>query len=520
MSYLALYRKYRPKTFDDLLGQDHIVNTLKNQIMTDRIGHAYLFTGTRGTGKTSAAKIFAKAVNCKNPVNGSPCFNCESCVALNDPSNIDIIEIDAASNNGVNEIRELRENVQYPPVSCKYKVYIIDEVHMLTGSAFNALLKTLEEPPKHAIFILATTEVYKIPATILSRCMRFDFRLIPTEVIANAISKIYDEVGKQYDKEAVLALAKAGEGSMRDALSVADIALSYSDKKLTYDDVLAVLGASNNEDLIDFIKAILSHDVGNVLSFADKMFSLGKNVGVILKDLILLVRDLIVIKTCSDPNKVLGLPEYRFNLYSEVAELTSNEALINVLSNFTDLELNLKYSSNPRILFESTLIKSTKTETDLDLNSLLARVSELENSIKNGVKIAPIINEEKSIPTVEIKETNETETRDLTKIDIGQLNAILLRNLRNNGSEILFNVIQNVNLSTDVNTLKLIVKNDADFALLDTQSSKDRILEALSDFIPFNIIIEKSSANVERKEIDNATEKMKSIFGNDIIIEK
>ena len=227
MAYLALYRKYRPNTFDGLIGQEHIVKTLVNQIENDRLGHAYLFTGTRGTGKTSAAKIFAKAINCLNPKNGSPCGECECCRAISNPSNIDVIEIDAASNNGVNEIRDLREKVQYPPVSCKYKVYIIDEVHMLTGAAFNALLKTLEEPPKHAVFILATTEVHKIPATILSRCMRFDFRLISNEKIASLISKIYDEQDKDYEKEAVYAIAKAGEGSIRDALSIADTAISF-----------------------------------------------------------------------------------------------------------------------------------------------------------------------------------------------------------------------------------------------------------------------------------------------------
>ena len=253
MSYLALYRKYRPTTFEGLIGQEHIVKTLTNQIKSGRLGHAYLFTGTRGTGKTSAAKIFAKAINCTNSVNGSPCGVCDVCVALSDPSNIDIIEIDAASNNGVNEIRDLREKVQYPPVNCKYKVYIVDEVHMLTGAAFNALLKTLEEPPKHAMFILATTEVHKIPATILSRCMRFDFRLISTEKIAELISKIYDEQGKSYEKEAVVAIATAGDGSIRDALSIADIAISYNSGKLTYNDVMEILGSSNGQLLCQFV---------------------------------------------------------------------------------------------------------------------------------------------------------------------------------------------------------------------------------------------------------------------------
>ena len=282
MAYLALYRRYRPNRFEDLIGQEQVVKTLVNQINNQRIGHAYLFTGTRGTGKTSAAKIFAKAINCLNPINGSPCGQCEVCKALADSSNIDVLEIDAASNNGVSEIRDLREKVQYPPVICKYKVYIIDEVHMLSGAAFNALLKTLEEPPKHAVFILATTEVHKIPATILSRCMRFDFRLISNEKIAQLISKIYDEQQKEYESEAVFAIAKAGEGSIRDALSIADIALSYSENKLTYDNVMEILGSSNAELIYDFIDRVLNGKTSDVLNIIDQLCAKGKSIGVLM----------------------------------------------------------------------------------------------------------------------------------------------------------------------------------------------------------------------------------------------
>ena len=227
MNYVALYRKYRPEIFDDVIGQDHIVNTLRNQILRDKVSHAYLFTGTRGTGKTTTAKIFARAVNCPEAKkhNGNPCGECAVC-SDRGSANLDIIEMDAASNNGVDYARDIREKVQYPPVNGKYKVYIIDEVHMLSVGAFNALLKTLEEPPSHAMFILCTTEVHKIPATILSRCMRFDFRLVPTPVLAEHIAKIYDKEGKKYDKEAVSAIAQAGEGSVRDSVSIADRCLS------------------------------------------------------------------------------------------------------------------------------------------------------------------------------------------------------------------------------------------------------------------------------------------------------
>ena len=270
MAYLALYRRFRPTGFKGLIGQEHIVRTLSNQIASGRIGHAYLFCGTRGTGKTSAAKIFARAINCLHPIDGSPCGECEVCKALLDPSNLDILEMDAASNNKVENVREIREKIQYPPVSGKYKVYIIDEVHMLTSEAFNALLKTLEEPPKHAVFILATTESHKLPSTILSRCMRFDFRIIPTKEIAELIARIYDEVGKTYDKDAVTAIARAGAGSVRDALSIADICVSYRDGKLTYSDVLEVLGATDSSKITSMIKKIVLAEDFNFEKVAEK----------------------------------------------------------------------------------------------------------------------------------------------------------------------------------------------------------------------------------------------------------
>ena len=244
MNYVALYRKYRPRTFDDVIGQDHIINTLRNQIVKGKISHAYLFTGTRGTGKTSTAKIFARAVNCPEAAahNGNPCGTCEVCKALEN-ANVDVIEMDAASNNGVDYARDIREKVQFPPVCGRYKVYIIDEVHMLSTGAFNALLKTLEEPPAHAIFILCTTEVHKIPATILSRCMRFDFRLVPASQLTKLIADIYDKEGKSYERAAVAAIAQAGEGSVRDCVSIADRCMAVSDK-LTYKQVTDVLGVS------------------------------------------------------------------------------------------------------------------------------------------------------------------------------------------------------------------------------------------------------------------------------------
>ena len=257
MSYMALYRKWRPVTFGEVKGQGHIVQTLQNQIISQRIGHAYLVCGTRGTGKTSIAKIFARAVNCEHPQNGSPCNQCPSCQGILSGSSLNVVEIDAASNNGVENIREIREQVQYPPTEGKYRVYIIDEVHMLTDSAFNALLKTLEEPPAHAVFVLATTEPHKIPATILSRCMRLDFKLIPQEDLERHLASILDGLGRRYEREAVAAIARAGAGSDRDMLSIAEMCLAYGDS-LTYESVTTVLGAADDATNAAIVSALLS----------------------------------------------------------------------------------------------------------------------------------------------------------------------------------------------------------------------------------------------------------------------
>ena len=315
MAYLAIYRRFRPKTFEEMIGQEHIVKTLVNQINSDRIGHAYLFCGARGTGKTTAAKIFARAINCEHPINGKPCGECEACKSLNDPANLDILEIDAASNNKVDDVREIREKVQYPPVNGKYKVYIVDEVHMLTTEAFNALLKTLEEPPKHAVFILATTEPQKLPATILSRCMRFDFKLVADNIIAQRIKAIYDELGKEYEEEAILKIAASGEGSVRDALSVADLCVSYSSAKLTYQDVLEVLGASDTKKTAEIVENILKSLTGEVLKGLAELLSSGKSVGLLCKDLSSFVRDLIIAKTCNNAKEVLACPQKELEEY-------------------------------------------------------------------------------------------------------------------------------------------------------------------------------------------------------------
>ncbi len=555
MSYLALYRRYRPDTFDKLIGQEHIVKTLVNQIENDRLGHAYLFTGTRGTGKTSAAKIFAKAVNCEHPVNGSPCGKCAACLALSDPSNIDVMEIDAASNNGVNEIRELREKVQYPPVAVKYKVYIVDEVHMLTGAAFNALLKTLEEPPRHAIFILATTEAHKIPATILSRCMRFDFKLIPTERIAELIEKIYDEEGKKYEKEAVFAIAKAGEGSIRDALSIADIALSYGEGTLTYKDVTEILGSSGTELIRDFTEKLLASNTGGILEEVDSLASLGKSMGVLTRDVTAYLRDLLVVKTCKEPNKILGLPEDKLEELKKLATNTNDSRILRAMEVFADAETALKYTTHPRVVFETAAIKAALPQADLDTEALVARIKAIEDKLKSGAfttapsapsgadgdyaSASPVGGSASSSAAVAASalETNgapaRSDTATVSKSEVATsedkprifetdeetVKGKLLTGLRKS-SEMLWSVMQNVPIKVKGSVLSLRPQNAGDFGILDMKVNAEKIKAALSEFAPFELVVEEPSAEKKLSEVDEASEKLKKLFGEDIVVIK
>ena len=385
MAHLALYRMFRPTTLDDVVRQEHIVTVLKNQISTDKIGHAYLFCGPRGTGKTSIAKIFAAAINCQTPKDGSPCGKCEACKALKDPSNLDITEIDAASNNGVNEMRDLREKVQYPPVAGRFKVYIIDEVHMLSTGAFNALLKTLEEPPAHAVFILATTESQKIPATILSRCMRFDFKLIPQADLEDRLKHVFDSIGKTYDEEAIAAIARAGAGSVRDMLSVADTCVSYTSGKLTYAHVTAVLGTADFSAVAKLCSSILSGDSGAAFERAESFLAAGKSVGMLLGDVLNFLNACAVAKTCRDGKSILALPDDMYREVLEIAKATDGHRLLRVTEIFAGVEMDLKYSTSPRILFETAVLKSSMPQADYDIEALIARITDLENKLAQGV---------------------------------------------------------------------------------------------------------------------------------------
>ena len=385
----SLYRKFRPDSFASVIGQEHVTKTLVNQIETGRIGHAYLFTGSRGVGKTTCARIFARSINCLEPISGSPCGKCEACKALSVP-NMDILEIDAASNNGVDDAREIREKVNYPPVNGKYKIYIIDEVHMLTGSAFNALLKTLEEPPAHAVFILATTEAHKLPATILSRCMRFDFRLVSVDEIADLICKVYDAEGKRYDLDAIRYIAAAAEGSVRDALSIADMCLSYSQEKLTYTQVLNALGGVDKTKVRALFSAVASSDCGGCFDAINDLAVCGKSMGLIAKELTYYARDLLLLRT--SPKLVVETDEH-IAMMKEDLKTASTEFLTTVITLFSSIEAELRYSVSPRIVLETACIKACKLAVT-DLSALEERLNRLEKKVAQGVTYTEVRQEQ------------------------------------------------------------------------------------------------------------------------------
>lgn len=383
MSYTALYRKFRPDNFDDVKGQDHIVTTLTNQIKANRIGHAYLFCGTRGTGKTTVAKILAKAVNCEHPVNGSPCNECAMCKAIQAGTAMNVIEIDAASNNGVDNIREIREEVAYRPTEGKYKVYIIDEVHMLSTGAFNALLKTLEEPPSYVIFILATTEAHKIPITILSRCQRYDFHRISIDTIAARLSELLTAEGVEAEEKAVRYVAKKGDGSMRDALSLLDQCISfYLGQVLTYDKVLYVLGAVDTEVFSRLLRKVLSGDVTGSIHVLEDLITGGRELGQFVSDFTWYMRNLLLVKTSENPEEAIDVSSENLKLLKEESGMTDVETLMRYIRIFSDLSNQIRFASQKRVLVEIALIKLCRPAMETNLDSVLDRLRVLEKQME------------------------------------------------------------------------------------------------------------------------------------------
>lgn len=386
MSYTALYRKFRPIAFEDVKGQDHIITTLKNQIKANRIGHAYLFCGTRGTGKTTVAKIFAKAVNCEQPIDGSPCGECAMCRSIAAGTSMNVIEIDAASNNGVDNIREIREEVTYRPTEGRYKVYIIDEVHMLSIGAFNALLKTLEEPPEYVIFILATTEVHKIPITILSRCQHYDFKRISIETISRRMQDLMEKEQVNVEERAIRYIAKAADGSMRDALSMLDQCIAfYLGQTLTYDNVLEVLGAVDTDVFSQLLRSILSRDVAKVLDTVEELVMQGRELTQMAADFTWYLRNLLLVKTSDNIEDVLDVSTENMMQLKEEAQMIETDMLFRFIRVFSELSGQLKYATQKRVLLEVALIKLCVPAMETKADTLLDRIRVVEEKIEKGI---------------------------------------------------------------------------------------------------------------------------------------
>ena len=403
MSYTALYRKFRPTTFEDVKGQDHIVTTLRNQIKAGRIGHAFLFTGTRGTGKTTSAQILARAVNCEHPVDGNPCGECAMCKSIAAGTSMNVIEIDAASNNGVDNIREIVEEVRYSPTEGKYKVYIIDEVHMLSAGAFNALLKTLEEPPSYVIFILATTEVHKIPITILSRCQRYDFRRITVDEIAGRLKELTTAETLPAEDRALRYIATAADGSMRDAISLLDQCVAfYLGETLTYDKVLEVLGTVDVSIFGKLMTYIREQRVTECLGLLDDIVARGRELTQFTVDFTWYLRNLLLAKASEELMDTMEIPtDYREEFLKEV-HANDSEQLVRFIRIFSDLTNKIRYASQKRVLVEVALIKLCKPQMETEYDALTQRVAQLEDTLENGVvpvraaagNAAPMIAEE------------------------------------------------------------------------------------------------------------------------------
>ena len=413
MSYQALYRKFRPDSFEQVCGQDAIVTTLKNQLKAGRIGHAYLFCGTRGTGKTTVAKILAKAVNCEHPTENGPCGQCSMCREMAGGNSMNVIEIDAASNNGVDNIRDIREEVAYRPPRGRYKVYIIDEVHMLSVSAFNALLKTLEEPPEYIIFILATTEAQKIPATILSRCQRYDFRRISLDVITDRLTELLQKEGVEAEPRAVRYIARMGDGSMRDALSLLDRCIGfYLGQKLTYDNVLDVLGAVDTEVFGELLEKIIRSDVTGCIGILEKLVNGGKEFSQFAADFAWFLRNLLLLKTSEHPEEVIDASSENLEMMKRISGEVEVETLLRYIRVLSELGSTLRQSSQKRVMTEVALIRLCRPAMETDQESVLDRIRVIERRLDEAPVQAAVHNRQ---PAAEPKEKAQEPDRTLPK---------------------------------------------------------------------------------------------------------
>ena len=521
MSYTALYRKFRPDEFEDVKGQDAIVRTLKNQINADRIGHAYLFCGTRGTGKTTVAKIFAKAVNCEHPVDGSPCGECAMCKSIAAGTSMNVIEIDAASNNGVDNIREIREEVTYRPTEGKYKVYIIDEVHMLSIGAFNALLKTLEEPPEYVIFILATTEAHKIPITILSRCQRYDFKRISIETIAARLRELIDKEGWDVEDKAVRYIAKMADGSMRDSLSLLDqCAAFYMNETLTYDHVLEVLGAVDTEVFSRLLRQLLAMDVHQVIETVDELVMQGRELSQLAADFTWYLRNLLLVKSSDNMEDVLDVSSENLALLKEEAQMIDSDTLIRYIRIFSDLTNQLKYATQKRVLLEVTLIKLCRPAMDQNKDALLDRIRAIEKQLEEGACEAPV--RERIVYASDAKEAGEPKPKpELPQALNEDVKAVAkdFRMIINEASPMLRTYLKKARLSAgEGNRLLIVLPDELSASAVATPEHKEEIQSLIEQKIGKKVEIDVRQMEAGRRFEDNFVD-LENLINMEITVE-
>ncbi|EGT4087314.1 DNA polymerase III subunit gamma/tau [Clostridioides difficile] len=530
----ALYRAYRPQKFEDVIGQDHIIKTLKNQIYSDNIGHAYLFCGTRGTGKTSTAKIFSRAVNCLNKINEEPCNECEICESVLKDNTMDVVEIDAASNNSVDDIRELRESVKYSPANAKYKVYIIDEVHMLSQGAFNALLKTLEEPPSYVIFILATTEPHKIPATILSRCQRYDFKRVTVKDMTLRMKKICEDEGIDIDDKALNLIARNSQGALRDALSILDQCMSFGESKINYKDVVELMGSVNIEQLFELSQCIVEQDTKKSLEILNEFVLWGKDIRNLINDLIDHFRNLMVCKVSSELDEIISLPEEtieQLKIQSKNIDINDLIRILNILSITQD---DIKSSSNPRVLVEITIMKIAQPMFDESKEALIKRVENLEKMIELGNFKSEKIgnNKEKEYEVdreIDVKQENvvyeDVKNEDVILIESSWKN--ILKQIKKDKKMPIYALLSEVkSFNVYSNMLYVIFDDKFDFAKtrLSSQDTINYLEKTIRDVLnrSFNVKIvltsEVKDINLEVKEKkDIGEEILKNIVSEEIL---
>ena len=384
MSYIVFARKWRPKDFDSVLGQEHVTTTLKNAIAQNRVAHAYIFSGPRGVGKTTTARIFAMALNCKNGTAKEPCGTCDSCKEISSGTNLDVIEIDGASNRGIDEVRALRENIKFAPTRGKYKVYIIDEVHMLTEEAFNALLKTLEEPPAHAIFIFATTRPYKVPSTILSRCQRFDFKRLTVNEITGKLKEIVKSEKLEIEEEALYTIARAAEGAMRDAESMLDQLVSFCGKKIDAESATAISGTVGHEVLFDFTEKVINKDTAGILKLVDGVIASGKDIPQFVNSLVVHFRNILIARASDEPEGLIDLPKEMIGRLAVQAKSFSNETLLYILTVLMGAQDSVRRAISQRIPLELAAIRLTRRDDLVSLTSILDRIEQLEKKLASG----------------------------------------------------------------------------------------------------------------------------------------